>query len=94
MGLTQPTPTRVSITPRSVVSDLERAFTFYERMVFRTANYGGVATIVRNGVELHVNHDPDLEPGRRFVCRIRVTKSGPSTNNTSRISLAEAFVAR
>ena len=63
MGLTQPTPTFVSITPRFVVPDLERAFSFYRQLGFRAADYGSIAIIDRDGVEIQFNHDPDLEPG-------------------------------
>lgn len=77
MGLPQPqpTPTFRSITPRYVVPDLERAFAFYERLGFRTADYGSIAIIERDGVELQFNHDPDMAPGAHFVCYITVTES-------------------
>jgi catechol 2,3-dioxygenase-like lactoylglutathione lyase family enzyme len=71
----RPTPTFVSVVPRYVVPDLERAFAFYERLGFRTADYGSIAIIERDGVELQFNHDPDLAPGGHFVCYITVTGS-------------------
>ena len=74
MGLLSPSPTFRSIAPRYVVPDLERAFAFYERLGFRTADYGSIAIIDRDGVELQFNHDPDLAPGRHFVCYITVTE--------------------
>ena len=75
MALSHPSPTFRSIVPRYVVPDLERAFAFYERLGFRTADYGSIAIIERDGVELQFNHDPDLEPGGHFVCYINVTES-------------------
>jgi catechol 2,3-dioxygenase-like lactoylglutathione lyase family enzyme len=75
MVLPPPSPAFRSIAPRFVVPDLERAFAFYERLGFRTADYGSIAIIERDGVELQFNHDPDLAPGRHFVCYITVTAS-------------------
>jgi len=75
MVLPPPSPTFRSIAPRYVVPDLERAFAFYERLGFRTADYGSIAIIERDGVELQFNHDPDLAPGDHFVCYITVTES-------------------
>ena len=75
MGSPQPTPIFRSIAPRYVVRDLERAFAFYERLGFRTADYGSIAIIDRDGVELQFNHDPDMAPGGHFVCYIMVTES-------------------
>jgi catechol 2,3-dioxygenase-like lactoylglutathione lyase family enzyme len=71
-----PTPTFVSVAPRFVVPDLERALSFYEQLGFRI-DYNGpsIAILVRDGVELHFNHDPHLEPGRHHVCYITVTGS-------------------
>lgn len=63
MGSPHPSPTFRSITPRHVVPDLERAFAFYKRLGFRTADYGSIAIIERDGVALQFNHDPDLAPG-------------------------------
>jgi len=70
------TPTFISVAPRFVVPDLGRALVFYEQLGFRT-DYrdDGFAIVKRDGVELHFNHDPDLQPGRHFVCYITVTES-------------------
>jgi hypothetical protein len=70
-----PGPTFRSITPRYVVPDLERAFAFYKLLGFRTTDYGSIAIIDRDGVEMQFNHDPDLAPRRHFVCYITVTES-------------------
>jgi hypothetical protein len=53
--LPQPSPTFRSITPRYVVPDLGQAFAFYERLGFRTADYGSIAIIDRDGVEIQFN---------------------------------------
>ena len=74
MELPPPKPTFVSAVPRYVVSDLEQTFAFYQRLGFRTADYGSIAIIERDGVELQFNHDPDLEPGGHFVCYINVSE--------------------
>ena len=74
MGSPQLTPIFRSIAPRYVVPDLERTFAFYERLGFRTADYGSIAIIERDGVELQFNHDPDMAPGGHFVCYITVTE--------------------
>jgi hypothetical protein len=63
------------VAPRYVASNLERAFVFYERLDFWTADYGGIAIIEREGIELQFNHDPDMVPGEHFVCYITVTES-------------------
>src|SRR5215469_17546507 len=76
MELPQSTPTFVSVAPRYVVSDLEQAFAFYQRLGFRTTDYGSIAIIDRDGVELQFNHDPDMAPGGHFVCYITVIESG------------------
>lgn len=71
-----PSPTFVSVAPRFVVPDLERALAFYERLGFRTAyRDDGFAIVERDRVELHFNHDPDLPRGRHSVCYITVTES-------------------
>jgi hypothetical protein len=75
MVLPPPSPRFRSIAPRYVVADLERAFAFYGRLGFRTADYGSIAIIDRDGVELQFNHDPDMAPGGHFVCYISVTES-------------------
>lgn len=71
-----PTPTFLSVAPRFVVPDLGRAVAFYEQLGFHT-DYrdDGFAIIKRDGVELHFNQDPDLPPGRHFVCYLNVTES-------------------
>jgi len=74
MVLPHSTPTFISVVPRYVVSDLEQTFAFYQRLGFRTADYGSIAIIERDGVELQFNHDPDLEPGGHFVCYINVSE--------------------
>lgn len=70
-----PTPTFLSVAPRFVVPDLGRALAFFEQLGFRT-DYrdDGFAIVKRDGVELHFNHDPDLQPGRHSVCYITVTE--------------------
>ena len=76
MGSPLPTSTFVSVAPRFVVPDLERALAFYEQLGFRTGyRDDGFAIVDRDGVELHVNHDRDLQLGRHFVCYITVTES-------------------
>jgi hypothetical protein len=66
-------PTFVSIAPRFVVPDVVRALAFYERLGFHTANYDSIAIIERDGMEIHINHDPDLPPqGSHTVCYITV----------------------
>jgi catechol 2,3-dioxygenase-like lactoylglutathione lyase family enzyme len=76
MASPQPTPTFRSVAPRFVVPDLGRALAFYELLGFRTAyRDDGFAIVERDGVEMHFNHDPDLAPGRHFVCYITVSES-------------------
>jgi catechol 2,3-dioxygenase-like lactoylglutathione lyase family enzyme len=71
-----PTLTFVSVAPRFIVPDLEQALAFYELLGFRTRyRDDGFAMISRDGAELHFNHDPDLQPGRHFVCYFTVTES-------------------
>jgi hypothetical protein len=64
------------VAPRIVVPDLGRALAFYEQLGFRT-DYrdDNFAIIKRDGVELHFNHDPNLQPGRHSACYISVTGS-------------------
>src|SRR5262249_18225791 len=61
---------------RFVVPDLDRALAFYEQLGFGT-DYrdAGFAIITREGVALHFNCDPNLGPGKHFVCYITVTGS-------------------
>jgi catechol 2,3-dioxygenase-like lactoylglutathione lyase family enzyme len=71
-----PTPTFLSVAPRFVVPDLERALAFYELLGFRTGYRDDrFALIEHDGVVLHFNHDPDLQQGRHFVCYITITES-------------------
>jgi glyoxalase/bleomycin resistance protein/dioxygenase superfamily protein len=71
-----PAPAFVSVAPRFVVPDLGRALDFYEQLGFHT-DYrdDGFAIINRDGVELHINQDPDLAPGKHTVCYVTVTES-------------------
>ncbi len=76
MGSSQPTSAFLSVAPRFVVPDLGRALAFYEQLGFHTGyRDDGFAIIERDGVELHFNHDPDLQPGSHFVCYVTVTAS-------------------
>jgi hypothetical protein len=73
MVSSQLAPTFVSAAPRFVVPDVERALAFYERLGFHTANYESIAIIERDGVEIHINHDPDLPSrGSHTVCYVTV----------------------
>lgn len=70
------------VAPRFVVPELGRALAFYERVGFHTSyRDDGFAIIERGGVELHFNHDPELQQGRRFVCYITVTESAALYQN-------------
>lgn len=49
-------PTLISIAPRSLVADMQRALAFYERLGFVSTSYGeGFAIVERDSVALHFN---------------------------------------
>ena len=76
MATPQPTPTFHSVAPRFVVPDFGPALAFYELLGFRIGyRDDSFALIERDGVVLHLNRDPDLPPGRHFVCYITVSES-------------------
>ena len=66
-------PTFLSVAPRFVVQDLERALAFYGQLGFQTTYQDeGFAIIERDGIDLHLNSSPEPPKGHS-VCWIGVT---------------------
>jgi hypothetical protein len=66
-------PTFLSVAPRFVVQNLERALAFYGQLGFATTYQDeGFAIIERDGIDLHLNSSPE-PPKCHSVCWIGVT---------------------
>jgi len=71
----QSQPALLSVAPRFIVQDLERALAFYGQLGFQaTYRDEHFAVLERDGVALHLNCYPD-SPGTHSVCWIGVTNS-------------------
>jgi hypothetical protein len=66
-------PTFLSVAPRFVVHDMERALAFYGQLGFQTTYQDETFAIIeRDGIDLHLNYSPDPPKGHS-VCWIGVT---------------------